>query len=255
VKEDLSLKFKIGPTPTLAKLYEEQGLNKDALTIYKHLNTLEDYDFTEKIVALQELIKASQNLFTKQDKEANISINDQETTSDKIDEKVSSAPIDEAIDEIEQKKVQEVEAHQMDQVNIDDNDRIEAKETELADGFSEESEIAFPVFSNLINALFTDSDKRNLRIVPNDDYFYNNVGSLIVKEHESREVVGEIILGEIEPVEERDKQVITEQVTEIINSDMKLGELLNIIVTNYDLDTRLSEVKVSELIELFGKKI
>ena len=79
------LKFKFNPTPTLAKLYEQQGLYQDALVIYRYLQSLGKNDFSDKVRELTE--KLSSDTSTKSEE---VSLSEDVINKQTIDVSVDS---------------------------------------------------------------------------------------------------------------------------------------------------------------------
>ncbi len=277
MSSNLTLKFKIGPTPTLAKLYEEQGLSRDALTIYKHLNTLEEYDFTDKISALKEIVSASNNLFKKADKNSDLLI------------KNDNVEIDNSLSEADKKKTEKQE----DTLAVTkEEEKVDSSPDDSSKDHSSTEKVQVPYFNSLIDSLFSDSEKRLFNIVPDEDLIYNNEGSLVyeneqvaedveiesVEEDEtisnddeferitegfSNEFKAELVsklkelkgVGVIElenkgyiEIVESDDMVLKDQ------SDMNLGQAIELVKSRYSLETKISEIKVKELLELIKSK-
>lgn len=215
MNRETKLKFKFNPTPTLAKLYEQQGLFQDALRIYEYLNSTGNYDFTSKIVELK----------TKLDPDAISKTNDSSLTEI-------------ILSHDENQKVKEIF-------------ELNSQQTDSAE-IIEEKNIVIPEYHSLINILFNDEEKGYFKIVPSDEFYFN----------ENKELVSIFSKNKkghsYDPLEDDMTKTKHNEITDIleanedINPEVTVEDFVNILYTYYSKDTKISEIKIGDLFLLLS---
>lgn len=210
------LKFKFNPTPTLAKLYEQQGLYQDALVIYRYLQSLGKNDFSDKVRELTG--KLSSDTSTKSDE---VSLSE-----DMINKQTINVSVD--------------------------SHKVSPSRDRVYEEVGSEKTVILPEYDSLINTLFNDEEKTYFKIVPSEEFFYNKNQELISiftqnDMRQSNDVVGD----EIMDTQEKDFQELIE-IREDINPEVTVEDFVNILYTYYTKDTKISEIKIGDLFLLLS---
>lgn len=214
------LKFKFNPTPTLAKLYEQQGLYQDAIRIYEYLTESGKYNFALKVLEL----KAKLNP-------------DYMPESDEVS--LTEIVIAKADDKNKEKIIFEV--HSPEESADHDNN------------IGEEKAVILPEYDSLINILFNDEEKSYFKIVPSEEFYYNKNKEL-VSIFTKREKDKATILHSEEKVKDKAKKGYHEILTanNDINPEVTVEDFVNILYTYYSKETKISEIKIGDLFLLLS---
>lgn len=215
MSKEPKLKFKFNPTPTLAKLYEQQGLYQDAIRVYSYLHETGKYDYSQKIIDLRAL------------------------SDPKLESDNEQASLSEIL--ITQKKEVEVFSKCPESDNCIDYDEIGTQKTLL-----------LPEYKSLINLLFTDEEKTQFKIVPSDDFYYNKNNQLVSifsnsddngNDTENKDKMNDISNSDYEEILDS---------SENINPEVTVEDFVNILFTYYDKNTKISEIKIGDLFLLLS---
>lgn len=218
--EEKKLKFKFNPTPTLAKLYEQQGLYQDALIIYRYLQTLGENDYSDKVRELSAMVSGD--------------------TSGKSD-KISPPEF-----EIKEERVEEPA-----EVTKDFQD-VSPPEDEFFDEVGTEEIVFLPEYDSLINTLFNDEEKSYFKIVPSEEFFYNKNQELIsiFTKYETRHYNDVVEDGKMEKQENTFQDL--PDIKKDINPEVTVEDFVNILYTYYTKDTKISEINLGDLLSLLS---
>ncbi|MFA7056032.1 MAG: hypothetical protein WC155_00545 [Candidatus Cloacimonadales bacterium] len=210
------LKFKFNPTPTLAKLYEQQGLYQDALVIYRYLQSLGKNDFSDKVRELTE--KLSSDTSTKSEE---VSLSEDVINKQTIDVSV-------------------------------DSHKASPNRDRVYDEVGSEKTVILPEYDSLINTLFNDEEKTYFKIVPSEEFFYNKNQELIsiFTQNEIRHS-NDVVEDEVMDNQEKDFQELIE-IREDISPEVTVEDFVNILYTYYTKDTKISEIKIGDLFLLLS---
>ncbi len=211
------LKFKFNPTPTLAKLYEQQGLYQDALRIYEYLTESGKYNFASKIFELNAKLDPD---YLPPDKET--SLTEIVLTNEA---KINSKEI-------------------MFEVNSPKNIN--------KDEVGKEKQVILPEYHSLINILFTDEEKSYFQIVPSEEFYYNKNKELVSiftknEKGQSYYPVGDDMIDK----NQKDYLEILDA-NEDINPEVTVEDFVNILYTYYSKNTKISEIKIGDLFLLLS---
>lgn len=218
--EEKKLKFKFNPTPTLAKLYEQQGLYQDALVIYRYLQTLGENNYSDKVRELSAMVSG-----------------DTSGKSDKV-----SPPEFEIKEEMVEEPTEVTE-------NLQD---VSLLKDEVFDEVGTEEIVFLPEYDSLINTLFNDEEKSYFKIVPSEEFFYNKNQELIsiFTKYETKHYNDDV--GD----EKMEKQENTFQdlpdIKKDINPEVTVEDFVNILYTYYTKDTKISEINLGDLFSLLS---
>lgn len=210
------LKFKFNPTPTLAKLYEQQGLYQDALRIYKHLNSTGSYDFAAKIVELTE----------------------------KLDPEVLSSTVEPSLTE--------VVTSTNDNKNVIDTFELSSpEETKFAE-HDEEKNVLVPEYNSLINIIFNDDEKSFFKIVPSDEFYFNKDTELvsIFSKKDNGQSYDQVSEQANNKHDNKYQEIL--DTNEDINPEVTVEDFVNILYTYYSKETKISEIKIGDLFLLLS---
>lgn len=210
------LKFKFNPTPTLAKLYEQQGLYRNALVIYRYLQSLGKNDFSDKVRELTE--KLSSDTSTKSEE---VSLSEDVINKQTIDVSV-------------------------------DSHKASPNRDRVYDEVGSEKTVILPEYDSLINTLFNDEEKTYFKIVPSEEFFYNKNQELIsiFTQNEIRHS-NDVVEDEVMDNQEKDFQELIE-IREDISPEVTVEDFVNILYTYYTKDTKISEIKIGDLFLLLS---
>jgi hypothetical protein len=211
------LKFKFNPTPTLAKLYEQQGLYQDALRIYEYLTDSGKCDFAHKVIELKAKLDPD---YVAPEKDASL--------TEIVLSKESKTASEEILFEVTSPK--------------------DVKK-DLA---SKEKHASLPEYQSLINILFTDEEKSYFQIVPSDEFYFNKKKELvsIFTNNENRQSyypVGDDMIDN----KQKDYHEILDA-NEDINPEVTVEDFVNILYTYYSKNTKISEIKIGDLFLLLS---
>ncbi|MBI9031274.1 hypothetical protein JEZ13_04640 [bacterium] len=215
MNRESKIKFKFNPTPTLAKLYEQQGLYQDALRIYEYLNKLDEHDFSSKLIELK----------LKLDPDSQPSIDDSSLT--------------------------EIILSQDDNKQIKEVFELKASKAKASD-FDEEKKIIIAEYNSLINILFSDEEKNYFKIVPSDEFYFNSnhdLVSIFTKDERGQSydpVEDDMAMKH----DENYKEILDNN--QDINPEVTVEDFVNILYTYYSKETRISEIKIGDLFLLLS---
>jgi len=215
MNRESKIKFKFNPTPTLAKLYEQQGLYQDALRIYEYLNKLDEHDFSSKLIELK----------LKLDPDSQPSIDDSSLT--------------------------EIILSQDDNKQIKEAFELKASKAKASD-FDEEKKIIIAEYNSLINILFSDEEKNYFKIVPSDEFYFNSnqdLVSIFTKDERGQSydpVEDDMAMKH----DENYKEILDNN--QDINPEVTVEDFVNILYTYYSKETRISEIKIGDLFLLLS---
>lgn len=211
------LKFKFNPTPTLAKLYEQQGLYQDALRIFEYLTDSGKFDFAKKILELKAKLNPdfeapSEDVSLTETVLANNAIKDSE------------------------------------EIVFEVNSQEESNITEV----SSNQNASLPEYHSLINIMFTDEEKNYFQIVPSDEFYFNKHNDLVSiftkkEKEQSYYPVGDNMIDK----SQKDYHEILDA-NEDINPEVTVEDFVNILYTYYKKDTKISEIKIGDLFLLLS---
>lgn len=218
--EEKKLKFKFNPTPTLAKLYEQQGLYQDALIIYRYLQTLGENNYSDKVKELSAML--SVDILEK---------------SDKI-----TPP---------EFKIKEESAEEPTEVS-EDSQAVSSPENDFFDEVGTEEIILLPEYDSLINTLFNDEEKSYFKIVPSEEFFYNKNQELIsiFTQNETRHYDDVVEDGKMEKQENSFQDL--PDIKKDINPEVTVEDFVNILYTYYTKDTKIAEINLGDLLVLLS---
>jgi hypothetical protein len=209
------LKFKFNPTPTLAKLYEQQGLYQDALRIYQYLDNLGKYDFANKILDLTAKL-------------------DPESSPEK-----DESSLTEIITSDDDKRIKDI---------YELNSPEEAEHVEI----SEEKRVVLPEYDYLLNIIFNDEEKSYFKIVPSDEFYFNKDAELVsIFTENDKGQSYDPLMDEIPVSKDKSYHEIL-KANEDINPEVTVADFVNILYTYYSKETKVSEIKIGDLFLLLS---
>lgn len=216
IKES-KLKFKFNPTPTLAKLYEQQGLYQDALRVYHYLHESGNYDFASKILELKAMSDPNSN---------------QESDDSSLSEIILTSKA----------------KNNSEELNFEVDEKKDNSNSEII----VPKHVILPEYNSLINLLFTDEEKNYFKIVPSDEFYFTKDKELISifsknEKGQSYNPVGDIM------VDKKDKtyhEILDSN--DDINPEVTVEDFVNILYTYYNKNTKISEIKIGDLFLLLS---
>lgn len=109
--------------------------------------------------------------------------------------------------------------------------------------------LVIPEFNSLINTLFSDEEKGQFKIVPNEEFFYeNNELKLIVDEDEYYYTEEDNREDELLPIG-------TEHLAELVenrDSELTVEDFVKLLYTYYEKDTKISKIKIGDIFLLLS---
>lgn len=127
----------------------------------------------------------------------------------------------------------------------------EDKDTPVKGEIINMDEVLLPEYDSLINLLFTDEDKTKLRIVPSEDFYYNSDNELvsIFSDKESSDPL-QNVKDNFVNVDYSYSEIL--ESNNDINPEVTVEDFVNILLTYYNKDTKISEIKIGDLFLLLS---